>query len=53
MSCHYIYYENGAKKMRPVLSREQYMALRNTSRQQAIIQQVRSGKDTLKHQLVH
>ncbi len=52
MSCHYIYYENGAKKMRPVLSREQYMALRNTSRQQAIIQQVRSGKDTLKHQLV-
>ena len=29
MSCHLIYYKNGAKMMRPVQSREEYVGLRN------------------------
>ena len=33
MSCYVIYYENGAKMMRPVLSESEYRALRGTDRQ--------------------
>ena len=30
MSVHMIYYKDGAKMMRPVLSREEYLQLRNS-----------------------
>ena len=29
MSCHLIYYKNGAKMMRPISNREEYVGLRN------------------------
>ena len=38
-----IYYQDGAKMMRPVLSREEYLALRGTEKQKAILKTVREG----------
>ena len=37
MSVHSIYYQDGAKMMRPVLSREEYLNLRGTDKQKAIL----------------
>lgn len=42
MSCYTIYYENGAKKMRAILTAAEYRNLRNTERQKAIVRQVRN-----------
>ena len=35
MSVHVIYYKDGAKMMRPVLNREEYLKLRDSRKQQA------------------
>ena len=52
MSVHVIYYQDGAKMMRPVLKREEYLALRGSSKQQAILKAVREGDERQKHRLV-
>ena len=52
MSCHVIYYENGAKKMRPVLTAEEYRNLRNTEKQKKIVDAVRLGEGHLKLRLL-
>ena len=52
MSVHVIYYQDGAKMMRPVLSREEYLALRGTEKQKAILKSVRKGDERQKHRLV-
>ena len=52
MSCHLIYYADGVKKMRPICSREEYLALRNGGEQAAILKAVRSGDESRKNRLV-
>jgi len=52
MSVHVIYYKDGAKMMRPVLGREEYVALRNTEKQQLILKAVREGDERQKQRLV-
>ena len=52
MSVHVIYYKDGAKRMRPVQTREEYMALRNGGRQAATMKAVREGDEQQKRQLV-
>ena len=47
-----IYYEDRVKMMRPVPTREEYLALRNGGEQQSIIKAVRSGDDSRKSRLV-
>ena len=52
MSVFTIYYKDGAKMMRPVLSREEYLALRGSERQKAIVKLVRDGDKLQKNKLV-
>ena len=52
MSVHVIYYKDGAKMMRPVLTREEYLTLRGTEKQKAILRTVRDGDEKQKHRLV-
>ena len=52
MSVHVIYYKDGAKMMRPVLSREEYLQLRNSGEQQQLVQRIRNGEKDLKHKLL-
>ena len=53
MSVHIIYYnKDRAKMMRPVLTREEYLALRNTEEQKAVVKAVRSGDERKKSRLV-
>ena len=52
MSVHVIYYQDGAKRMRPVLTREEYLALRGTEKQQRILKAVREGDERAKMRLV-
>ena len=52
MSVHLIYYEGAKKKMRPIQSREEYMKLRHSTRQQKILKAVHSGDEELKRKLV-
>ena len=52
MSCHLIYYSDGVKKMRPIHSREEYLALRNGGEQAAILADVRRGDESRKKNLV-
>ena len=52
MSCHVIYYENGAKRMRPVLTAAEYRNLRNSNRQKALVEAIRKGDTTLKNRLM-
>ena len=47
-----IYYKDGAKMMRPVHSREEYLTLRNGGEQQQLVQRIRGGEDGLKASLV-
>ena len=47
-----IYYKDGAKMMRPVLTREEYLSLRNGGEQRAIVKAVRAGDETQKRRLV-
>ena len=51
MSTHLIYYKDGAKVMRPILNREEYMALRDSEKQKAIVKAVRGGDEKLKMRL--
>ena len=46
------YNEDGAKIMRPVLTREDYLALRGSSKQTSILNKVRTGRKSLKNSLV-
>ncbi len=52
MSVHMIYYKDGVKMMRPIPTREEYLALRNGGEQQSILKGVREGKEQLKSKLV-
>ena len=52
MSVHVIYYKDGAKMMRPILTREEYLSLRGSKRQQNLVAQIRSGKEDLKSKLL-
>ena len=51
MSCYTIYYKDGAKMMRPVLTREEYLQLRDSSAQKAMVRQVRNGNGNAKMRL--
>ena len=52
MSTHVIYYKDGTKMMRPIISREEYLALRGTQKQKAILKSVREGDERQKHCLI-
>ena len=52
MSVHIIYYKDGAKTMRPVLTREEYLALRGSEKQQAVLKAVREGRTDEKRHLL-
>ena len=52
MSAHVIYYnKDGAKMMRPVLSRDEYLQLRDSAKQRALLKAVREGNEAKKRQL--
>ena len=52
MSVYTIYLKDGAKMMRPVLNREDYLALRNGGYQQSYLERIRKGEENLKFDLV-
>ena len=52
MSVHVIYKQNGAKMMRPVLTREEYLELRNGGFQVENVARIRQGDEALKASLV-
>ena len=52
MSVHMIYYKDGAKMMRPVLTREEYMSLRNGGEQKTVLRAVREGDEKQKRRLM-
>ena len=52
MSVHLVYIQNGAKMMRPVLSREEYLKLRNSGFQVQNVARIRQGDQSLKSSLV-
>ena len=52
MSVHVIYKQNGVKMMRPVLTREEYLELRNGGFQVENVARIRQGDEALKASLV-
>ena len=52
MSVHTIYLKDGVKMMRPVTTREDYLALRDSAEQRDTVKAVRSGRHELKRRLV-
>ena len=52
MSCYTIFYKNGAKMMRPVLTAAEYRELRNTEKQKRIVCDVRNGDEKQKLRLL-
>ena len=52
MSVHMIYKQNGVKMMRPVLTREEYLSLRNGGFQKENVARIRQGDGALKASLV-
>ena len=52
MSVHVIYYKDGAKRMRPVLSRESYLKLRGSKKQKTTLKAVREGDEEQKTKLL-
>ena len=52
MSVHIIYYKDGAKMMRPVLTREEYLTLRNSEQQKTVLKAVREGDEKQKRRLM-
>ena len=52
MSVHLIYYKDGAKMMRPVLTRQDYLALRDSDRQRSLVASVRKGDVSQKSNLL-
>lgn len=47
-----IYYKDGAKRMRPVLTRGEYLSLRNGGEQRRLVERIRAGEEGLKSKLV-
>ena len=47
-----IYYKDGAKRMRPVLSRESYLKLRGSKKQKTTLKAVREGDEEKKTKLL-
>ena len=52
MSVHVIYYQDGAKHMRPVQTEEELRQLRSTERQQSLVAQARQGHTDAKRKLL-
>ena len=52
MSVYIINYKDGAKVMRPVLTRKQYTSLRNSRKQISLVKSIREGNVSLKNMLV-
>ena len=52
MSVHVIYYKDRAKMMRPVLTKEEYLTLRNSRKQQNTVKAVREGDASKKPRLL-
>lgn len=52
MSCYTIYYNEGAKMMRPVTSRDEYLALRDSAKQKSVVSGVRNGDERMKQRLL-
>jgi len=52
MSVHRIYYKDGVKMMRPVLTETEYRNLRNSAKQKAVMKAVREGDVTQKTKLL-
>ncbi len=52
MSVYIIRIKDGAKMMRPVLTRDEYIALRNSNKQVSLLASVRKGKTPLKMMLL-
>ncbi len=52
MSCYTIYYNEGAKMMRPVTSRDEYLQLRGSKKQETIVADIRKGNEKMKHHLL-
>ena len=52
MSCYLIYYEKGAKMMRPVNEREEYLRMRDGGDQVQNVKRIRAGEELLKSALV-
>ena len=52
MSVHVIYYKDGAKMMRPVLTREEYLGLRDGGEQRQTLKAVRGDDESQKSRLV-
>ena len=52
MSVHVIYYKDGAKMMRPVLTREEYLALRGSEKQREVLKTVREKDERQKNRLI-
>ena len=52
MSVHIIYYKDGAKMMRPVLTEAEYRSLRGSARQQEVLKAVHKGDVKAKQNLV-
>ena len=53
MSCYYVFKKDGgAKFMRPVHSREEYLRLRNGGEQASLVKRIRAGEEQLKSELV-
>ena len=52
MSVHYIFYKDGAKRRRPILTREEYLSLRNGGEQRRLVERIRAGEEGLKSKLV-
>ena len=52
MSCHMIYFKDGKKMMNPILSREEYLAIRNGGEQKDRVKRIRNGEEALKNKLV-
>ena len=47
-----IYYKDGAKMMRPIQSRDEYLALRNGGEQKQLVKRIHGGEEGLKHKLL-
>ena len=52
MSVHVIYYKDGAKMMRPILTRQEYLSLRNSDKQISVLKAVREGDSRQKNRLI-
>ena len=52
MSIFLIYYKEGAKMMRPILTAAEYRNLRNSQKQVSTVAAVRSGDESQKHKLL-